>query len=230
MAPTPVNVAVGVLLGLALLGAAFDRRSVALVAVAAALPDLDAVASLAIRGATNALLHTLLLPAAAFVVLYWDTRRRESSWLRRQWGWYGVRVAWVSLAAFVVAGIGPELFGPDGANLLYPLHDRFYAVVGRFRLSTHEGLILTFVERGEGLLWLSSPGTTADHHVPSWVNPTPGPGLETGTDVERRLTLVESGWQLVVVAAASVGLAARLRLEKTGGDRLEEAKRAEGDA
>lgn len=210
MAPTLVNVAVGVLVGLALLGVAFDRRSILLVAVVAAAPDLDAVLSLVVHGATNAAFHTLLWPAVAFVALYWDTCYRESSWLSERWGWYGVRVAWVALAVYVVAGIGVDLFRPDGVNLLYPLHDRFYAVVGRFRLSTHEGLILTFVERGEGLLWLTSPGTTADHHVESWINPTPGTGLETG--VERRLTLVESGWQLVVVTAAAAALAARFRL------------------
>ncbi|SDR38899.1 metal-dependent hydrolase [Natronobacterium texcoconense] len=211
MAPTLVNVAVGVLVGLALLGVAFDRRSILLVALVAAIPDLDAVVSLVVHGATNAVFHTLLLPGVAFAALYWDTCRRESSWLRDRWGWYGVRVAWVALAVYVVAGIGVDLFRPEGVNLLYPFHDRFYAVVGRFRLSTHEGLILTFVDRGDHLLWFTSPGTTADHHVESWINPTPGTGLETG--VERRFTLVESGWQLVVVAASIAALAARFRLE-----------------
>ena len=209
MAPTLVNVAVGVLLGFALLGAAFDRRSILLVAIAAALPDLDAVASLVVHGATNAFLHTLLIPGLAFVVLYWDTRHRERSRLADRYGWYGVRVAWVALAAYVVAGIGLDLFGPAGVALLYPLSDRFYAVVGTFLLSSDEGVILTFLERGEGLLWLTSPGTTADHHVATWVNPTPGTSLETG--VERELHLVESGWQLIVVGAAAVATAVRLR-------------------
>lgn len=222
MAPTLVTVAVGVLVGLALLGAAVDRRSIAVVALVAAVPDLDAVASLVVQGATNAVFHTLLVPAVAFVALYWDTvhRDRETSWLRRRWGWDGVRVAWVSLAAYAVAGIGLDLFSTEGVNLLYPLHDRFYAAVGRFRFSTHEGLILTFVDRDEGLLWLSSPGTTADHHVATWVNPTTGTGLETG--VERRLTLVESGWQLIVVAAATVAVAVRLRRERL--ERLESSE------
>lgn len=219
MAPTTVNVAVGALLALALLGAAFDRRSALVVALAAAAPDLDAVLSLAVRGATNAAFHTLLLPGAAFVALYWDTRSRdrERSWVRRRWGWYGVRVAWVSLAAYAVAGIGLDLFRPAGVNLLYPLHDRFYAVTGRLLLSTREGVILTFLERGETPLWLASPGTTADHHVVTWVNPTPGTGLETG--VERRITLVESGWQLTVVAAAIAAVAVRFRSDRTDGRR-----------
>jgi len=212
MAPTLVNVAVGVLLGLALLGAAFDRRSILVVALAAAAPDLDAVASLAIEGATNALFHTLLLPGIVFVGLYWDTCYCERSWLGERYGWYGVRVAWVALAAYVVAGIGVDLFRPDGVNLLYPIHDRFYAVVGTFLLSSQDGVHLTFVERGENLLWLTSRGTTADHHVASWVNPTPGTGLETGVD--RELHLVRTGWQLIVVSAATVALAVRLREER----------------
>jgi len=211
MAPTLVNVAIGVLLGLALLGVALDRKSLAIVAVAAALPDLDAAASLVIYGGTNAVFHTLLLPAVAFVGLYWDTRYRERSWLASRYGWYGVRVAWVSLAAYVVAGIGVDLVHADGVALLYPLHDRFYAVVGRFRLSDQEGIIFTFIERGESLLWLTSPGTTADHHVESWINPTPGTGLEFG--IERTLVVVETGWQLIVVAAAAVAAGVRLREE-----------------
>ncbi|THE65223.1 hypothetical protein D8Y22_08395 [Salinadaptatus halalkaliphilus] len=212
MAPMIVNVALGVLVGLALLGAAFDRRSILLVALAAALPDLDAAASLVVVGATNALLHTLLVPALAFGLLYWDTRLRDRSWLEDRYGWYGSRVAWVALAAFVVAGIGPELFSTDGVNLLYPLHDRFYTVVGSFLLSSQDGVILTFVDRGEHLLWLASPGTTADHHVATWVNPTPGTGLETG--VEREFYLVETGWQLIVVVATVAALAVRLWEER----------------
>jgi len=54
MPPTLVNVAVGALVGVALLGAAFDRRSIGLVAVAAAVPDLDAALGLvAVGGATR---------------------------------------------------------------------------------------------------------------------------------------------------------------------------------
>ncbi|ARS90002.1 hypothetical protein [Natrarchaeobaculum aegyptiacum] len=207
MAPTLVNVAVGVLLGLALLGAAFDRRSIAVVALAAALPDLDAVASLVVHGGTNALFHTLWIPGLAFVALYWDTCLRDRSWLGGRYGWYGIRVAWVSLAAYLVAGIGLDLFGTEGVNLLYPVHDQFYAVVGTFLLSSDEGVILTFVEGGEGVLPLTALGTTAEHHVATWVNPTPGTGFETGRG--RRLHLVETGWQLIVVCAAAVALAVR---------------------
>lgn len=210
MVPTLVAAAIAILLAAALLGPAFDRRSLGIVVLAGILPDLDAAVSLAIHGATNAAFHTLWIPAVAGGLLYWDTGRRESSWFRERYGWRGIRIAWVALAAYVVAGIGLDLFSPEGANLFYPVHDRFYAVTGRLVYSTQDGLVQTYVTLGDdGFLAVGSPGTTATHHVESWINPTPGTGFETG--VERRLPLVESGWQTIVVVTAAVVLAIRQR-------------------
>jgi len=214
MVPTLVAAAVGVLLAAALLGPAFDRRSLAVVVLAALAPDLDAVLSLAIHGASNAALHTLWIPALAAGALYWDTTRRDSSWLRERHGWWGVRVAWVAIAAYLVAGIGLDLFSAQGANLLYPVHDRFYAVTGRLVYSTEEGLVQTYLTiGGEGLLSIGSPGTTANHHVESWANPTPGTGWDSG--VERRVQLVENGWQAIVVFTAAVVLGIRARQKRS---------------
>ena len=217
MAPTLVNAAFGALLAAALLGAAFDRRSVTVVVAAAVLPDLDAVASLVIPGATNALFHAAWIPLATGGLLYWDTTRRETSWLRTRYGWWGVRVAWVALAAFAVAGIGPELFGLAGVNLLYPVHDAYYLVAGRLVFSTQDGIVQTFVSlsaSGPGVLPLESPGTTATYAIPTWINPDGRPGLALGA--ERELYLVRSGWQAVVVAAAGALLA--IRFVEAGGD------------
>ncbi|MFW5977978.1 MAG: metal-dependent hydrolase, partial [Halohasta sp.] len=150
MPPTLVSVAVGVLLGVALLGSAFDRRSLVVVAVAAALPDADGFASLLLPGATNAVLHTVLIPTSAAILLYYDTTRRETSWLRSRYGWYGIRVAWVAIAAYAVAGIGLDLFSSESVALLYPLSDRYYAVVGKFVLSTQEGIVQTYIAFGDG--------------------------------------------------------------------------------
>lgn len=207
MPPTLVNVAFGLLLGAALLGTAYDRRSIVIVALAAALPDADAIASLWIEGATNALLHNLWIPTIAAAVLYWETTRRETSWLRERWGWYGVRVAWVSIAAYAVAGIGADLFGEGGANLLYPLYDAFYVVDGWLLLSTQEGVMQSYVALSESPI-LESPGTTADHHVATWVNPTPG--TDVPADAERQLRIVDAGWQAVVLAAALATTAIKL--------------------
>lgn len=215
MVPTLVAAAVAALLAAALLGPAFDRRSLAIVVFAAILPDLDAVLSLAIYGATNAALHTLWIPGIAAGVLYWDTTRRDSSWLRERYGWWGIRVAWVAIAAYLVAGIGLDLFSTQGANLLYPVHDRFYAVTGRLVYSTEDGLVQTYLTiGGDGFLSVGSPGTTANHHVGSWVNPTPGTGWKSG--VERRFHLVENGWQTIIVLAAIGVLAIRKRTGRSG--------------
>lgn len=212
MAPALVAAAVGALLAAALLGRAFDRRTAAVVVLAAVAPSLDAVLSLVVRGATNAALHTLLVPGLAALALYWDAERREHSTVRTRFGWRGVRTAWVVLAAYVVAGIGLELFVGAGANLFYPLHDRFYVVSGRLLFSTQEGVVQTYVELGgDGLLTVGSPGTTATHHVASWITPTPGTGLERGVERERELVIVESGWQAVLVIAAAAVLALRRR-------------------
>lgn len=215
MPPTLVNVAVGVLIGVALLGAAFDRRSILVVAVAAALPDFDAVLSLFVHGATNAVLHSIFIPLGAAALLYYDTELREDSWLRRRHGWYGVRVAWVAIAAYAVAGIGLDLFNAESVALLYPLSDRFYAVVGRFILSTQEGMIQTYIEFGDGWFEVATPGTMADYHVPSWVNPTPG--TDNPADAERRVRLIDSGWQAVIVLTAAAAVPAKYLVER--GDR-----------
>ena len=215
MAPSLVNAAFGALLAAALLGAAFDRRSVAVVVAIAVLPDLDAVASLAVPGATNALLHAVWLPLAAGVALYWDTRIGDDSRLRKRAGRRGVRVAWVALAAFLVAGIGPDLFGGEGVNLLYPLHDAYYLVDGGLLFSTEDGVVQTFVTfgaGGPGVLPLETLGTTESYAIASFANPDGRPGLSLGAD--RELDLVRTGWQLVVVASAVALLAVRFCRER----------------
>lgn len=204
MPPTLVAIAVGVLLGVALLGRAFSLRAVTLVGVVAAIPDLDAALSLVIPGATNALLHTIFIPAIAAGVVYYDTERRSQSWLRQRYGWRGVRIAWVAIAAYLVAGIGLDLFSTESVALLYPLSNRYYAIVGQLILSTQEGVIQTYIEFGNGWIEIASPGTTATHHVDSWINPTE----------ERQLHLVETGWQAVLVMTAIAAVPAKLLVER----------------
>lgn len=207
MPPTLLSVAVGVLVGIALLGAAFDSRSLAVVAVAAGVPDVDAALSALGVGATNATLHSIFVVLAVAGVLYYDTEQRDRSWLRSRYGWYGVRVAWVALAASAVAGVGVDLFSTESVALFYPLSDRYYALVGKFVLSTQEGIVQTYIEVGNG--WaVASPGTTATHHVDSWWHPESG---------ERRLQLVESGWQAIIVVTAIAAIPAKLLVAR--GDR-----------
>ena len=218
MAPTLVSAAVGALLAAALLGFAFDRRSVAVVVAAAVLPSVDAAASLVVPGATNALLHAVWAPLLVGGLLYWDTVRRpaSASALRGRFGRRGVRTAWVALASFLVAGIGSALFAGEGAALLYPLEDARYVVRGRLEFSTREGVVQTFLALGgdgSGVLPLERVGGAVADPVASWINPDGLPGLDPGAD--REVRLVDGGWQLVVAAAAGATLAVRARRERS---------------
>lgn len=208
MPPTLVNVAVGVLIGIALLGAAFDRRSLALVACAAAAPDLDAVVSLFVPGAANAVLHSGFIPVTAAALLYWETTWRSRSWVRRRTGWYGIRVAWVAIGTYAVAGIGLDLFNVESVALLYPFSDRYFAIVGQFVISTQEGVIQTYLEFDDGWIRVTSPGTMATYQVESWVNPLSSPDSPVGAD--RRVRIVDRGWQLVIVVAAATAIPAKI--------------------
>ncbi len=204
MPPTLVNVAVGVLLGVALLGAAFDRRSLGIVAGVAAFPDVDVVLGVMIPGATNAWFHSVVIPLAAAVVVLYDTKYRDVSWLYDRFGWYGVRVTWVAIAVYAVAGIGPDLFNIESVAVFYPLSDRYYAVVGRLVFSTQEGFIQTYVSVSDGWLAVASPGTTETHQVSTWLTPE-GEGDGSGW----RIGLVDAGWQLVLVATEAAAAAAK---------------------
>jgi hypothetical protein len=212
MAPTLLNAALGALLAAALLGPAFDGRSVAVVVAAALLPTLDAVASLAMSGATNALAHNVWIPLALAGLLHWDTALRDRSALRGRYGWRGVRVGWVALAGFAVAGVAPDLFSGPGINLLYPVEDAYYVVDGLLLFSTQDGVVQTFVSAtgdGPGRLPFESLGTTETHAIGTWVNPDGRPGLAPGA--EREFVVVDAGWQAVVVASAVASLAVRFR-------------------
>ena len=205
MPPTLIAIAVGVLLGLALLGPALDRRSLAVVAGATALPDLDVLASVLLPGTTNALLHGIWLPAIVAVGLYVETSHGESSWLRGRYGRRGVRIAWVAIAAYAVAGIGLDLFSSEAVALFYPLSGRYYAIDGRFVLSTGSGIVQTYVEIADGRLVVDSPGIIGSYRVDSWLHPTDG---------EHRLNLIETGWQAVVFLTTLAALAARRYLDR----------------
>lgn len=209
MAPTLLNIAVGCLLAVALLGAAFDSRSLVIVAGGAAVPDLDAVFGLVAIGEPNAVFHSIFLVVGGTGLLLYDTVLSDRSRLADRYGWYGVRVAWVVVAAFTVAGIGLDVFTSQGVELLYPLSNRAVAVDGWFMLSTQEGIVQTYVTRGDGGLQLSSP-RIAD-----------APSTDSVSDVdsgEFRIHLLESGWQAIVLITAVAAIPAKFLVERVDHD------------
>ncbi|WP_135830358.1 metal-dependent hydrolase [Halorussus halobius] len=164
MPSTVVHVALAGLVGTALLADRFDAKAVLAVMAATAFVDLDVLVGFWIPGAHRAAFHTLVLPALVGAMLWWDLRGRahprvqslvggasrfgplvgERSRIRSRWGARGVRTAWVSVVAVTLAGIGPDAFF-NGANLFYPLHDRFYTLSGEVLYSTHDGFVQTIV-------------------------------------------------------------------------------------
>lgn len=217
MPSTVVHAALALLLAAGLLGDEFDRRSLAVVAAATIFADLDAFTSLLVESTHRAAFHSLLVPLAAAAVVLWDTRLRERSWLRERWEARGVRIAWVALVGYVVAGIGLDLFHSAGVNLFYPLYDQFVAVTGRAGV-TGDGFVQTFVDLSppeqSGGVDVGQRGSTDDVHVGSGVDPSKGDEPET---VRRRFPFVTRGWHLFVVVTSGITLYARARLEDHDG-------------
>jgi membrane-bound metal-dependent hydrolase YbcI (DUF457 family) len=203
MPSTLVHVALGGLVGAALLTSEFDARAVALVVAATAVPDLDAFAGLVLPGAHRSLLHSLLFPALVCVLLLVDTLREESL-LRTRFGTRGVRLAWVSLAAMLFGGILPDLF-TNGVNAFYPAVDAFYTVDGKLLLSDQRGLVQTFIELQPERT--EPRPTTQNLHYSTPVDPKPGKEPE---DVERVAPVFQAGWELMLVIVSSVVVSVRL--------------------
>jgi hypothetical protein len=208
MVATTTHMAFAGLLAAALLGSAYDWRAVAVVLVVAALPDLDSFIALVSVAGHRTVLHTLVVPAVVGLGIWADTSLRSDSLLRRRWGHRGVRVAWVSVVVYAVAGIGLDLVS-GGVNPLYPLHDQFYAIDGKVELSDQRGIVQTFVETdGGGIPEPESRGTSQTFNYSTGVDPDPS---GTETNPERIFPVVRSGWELLLVTVGSAVTWARLR-------------------
>jgi len=198
---TLVHVAVGGLVGAALLGDRFTPRAIAVVLVAAAVPDVDSFLTF-VGGAHRSALHTFLLPAVLAVGLYWDCYVAERSRLAARFGPDAGYVAAVALASLVAGGILPDLF-TNGVNALWPLHDQFYTVDGELLLSDQRGLVQTFVDLSPE----EAASTTENTRYSTGADPDPWTD-EQGEPVERTFPLATAGWQLMLVllSAFTVGV------------------------
>lgn len=202
-----VHLALGGIVAVALLGEAYDRRTLAVVLAFAAVPDLDAFVGLVVTGAHRSLFHTLLFPALLGTLVYFDTRRSDS-WLRDRFDGHGVRVAGVGVLALLFGGILPDMV-TNGVNWLYPLQDQFVALTGHVLLSSQRGLVQTVVQFGTPHAGGAVVGTTHTLRYSTGLNPSPW-GTTPGP-VDRIVPVVDSGMQLLLVVLAAVLIVARDR-------------------
>jgi membrane-bound metal-dependent hydrolase YbcI (DUF457 family) len=214
---TVVHVALALLVAAGILGSAYDRRALLVVVAVAAFPDLDVFVGLVVESTHRAAFHTLLIPLGATAALYYDTRVRETSWLRERYDGWGVQVAWAAIAGFTFGAVGLDLFTPQGVNVLYPLYDQFVSFDGVAGYSSTRGFFQTFVELvdpssngggGAPSVDVGQRGSTQDVHVGSGVDPSKG---EEPAGVKRVFPIAYRGWHLTLIVASLLVTAVRLR-------------------
>lgn len=218
MPSTLVHVAFSGLIAAALLGAAYDRRALAVVLGATVAADLDVFVGLVSSVGHRTAFHTLVIPLVAGLLLWYDTTRRERSAVLDRWGPRGVRVVWVAIAAYAVSAIGLDLF-TGRVNPLYPVHDQFYSLDGKLVLSSQRGIVQTFVDLSPAGGSIPAPealGSASEVHVSSGVDPTPG---AEPTAVDRVFPIVRSGWQLLLLLGGTGVMVARFAVPHRLADR-----------
>jgi len=218
MPSTLVHLAFAGLIASALLGTAFDKRSLLVVLGVTAFIDLDAFIALISTTGHRASLHNLMIPLAGGIVLWVDVSVREESLLLDRWGQWGLRVAWVTLLCYAVAGVLLDL--TDGVvNLFWPLHDQFYVLEGKLELSDQRGLVQTFIETSDGdgssIPAPESVGTTEDVELSTGVNPGE---TEDSTDPERVFPIIGATWELVVFLTGTAVTATRFYVDDLATD------------
>jgi hypothetical protein len=209
MPSTLVHVALGGLVGCALLGAAFSPRAILVVLAAVAAVDLDTFLGWVVLGAHRSALHNVLLPLALGALVLYDVRLRERSWLRERFGPTAGRVAGVAVIAVAFAGIGPDLV-TNGVNVFWPVHDQFYELTGRTYLSDQKGFVQTFVEfQTEDPEKQAGLGSSEERQYTTGADTDPD---QDGKDEiqERIFPLAWSGTQLLLVATGALVVAQRV--------------------
>lgn len=209
MPSTLVHVALGGLVGCALLAGAFSPRAILVVLAAVAAVDLDTFLGWVVLGAHRSATHTLLLPLALGALVYWDARIRDESWLRARFGDTAPRVAGVAVVAIAVAGIGPDLV-TNGVNVLWPVHDQFYELTGKTYLSDQKGFVQTFVDLGnEAEVKKANLGSTKERQY--YTGADTNPDRQGEPEVKERIfPLASSGTQLLLVATGALVVAGRV--------------------
>ncbi|MFW6152930.1 MAG: metal-dependent hydrolase [Halobacteriota archaeon] len=205
MPSTLVHLGLAALIAAALLDDHYDWRTLTVVLVLVALPELDTFLGLWLAGAHRTVLHNLWVVVIPGAVLLWDTRYRRRSGIRTRWGGRGVRVGWVSLVALLFSHILLDAFF-NGVNLLWPVHDAFVDLSGELVYSTDRGFVQTFLEWDEPAT--SVRGSSGEVHYRTGVDPTP-PG-RSADGVERTFPIASEGTRFVVMLTGFVVAGIRL--------------------
>jgi hypothetical protein len=196
------------LLAATVLGAAFDKRSLALSLVVVTVPDIDAFIGLYWSVGHRAATTNLVIPALAGALVAVDLWVREESAIRQQWGAYGVRVTWFCVVVYAVGHVFMDAI-TGGANLFWPLHDQFYGISGRLELSSQRGIVQTFVDPGGSGPTFDAMGDSSEVQMSTGVDPNPGAEGSSDEPVDRVFPIVRSGWQLFLLVFGTLGVAAR---------------------
>jgi hypothetical protein len=196
------------LLAATVLGAAFDKRSLALSLVVVTVPDIDAFIGLVSSVGHRAATTNLVIPALAGALIAVDLHAREESAIRRRWGAYGVRVAWFCVVVYAVGHVFMDMI-TGGANLFWPLHDQFYQVSGRLELSSQRGIVQTFLDLDGSGPTFDAMGDTSEVQMSTGVDPNPGGDGTSDQPVDRVFPIVRSGWQLFLLVFGTLGTATR---------------------
>jgi hypothetical protein len=214
MPSTVVHLAFSGLLAAALLGSAFDRRSVAVVLLVTAFPDLDAFVALYTTVGHRAALHNVWIPAFWTALLWVDVTLRDRSFVRERWGEWGVRVVWVSAVCYVLSALALDIVN-GVLNPLWPVHDQFYHIDGKLELSDQRGIVQTFIETGgedgSGIPAPESIGSSDEVNLSTGVNPDPS---GTEEDPERLFPVFRAGWELMLFVVGTTVTAARFALDR----------------
>jgi membrane-bound metal-dependent hydrolase YbcI (DUF457 family) len=203
MPSTIVHTALAGLIGSALLTRFFDLKAILVVMGLTAFIDVDTLLGIWFPGGHRTFLHTLIFPVSLGVLLVWDVKLRDNSYIVEHGGRYGVRVAWVSLITLVASHSLYDAFY-NGVNILWPFYDRFFDLSGKLIVSDQRGIVQSFVEldaQGNTV-----QGTSETTHYYTGVDPSRG---EEPENVERAFHVIATGERLVLTVVGFAVVAFR---------------------
>lgn len=202
MPSTLVHMAIGALLGAAMLDEKLDKWAVLALMLAAMLPDVDSFISIFYPGMHRTLLHNLFFPALVFLPIFLDLQR-ENSFIEREWGEHAAHVMLACFVALTFAGIGLDAVG-SGANLVWPVQDQYYHVSGVLVYEMPGGWENTLMDPDS-----SGRGSTGEMYYGTAVDPERPHGVDIGS--QRRFPFFGNGMQLLFSMAAFLVVGYRLR-------------------